>query len=677
MRGIGVVLAVLGVLATWVGPVMAREPSQASLHQVMMSEMVVSASRELESVERVPAYVSVIDALDIAKSNARNVPELLRTTTGVHVSDISGNRRNYNVDLRGFGESSQQNILFLVDGRRVNLQDLSGPDWNLIPLDRIERIEVIRGSRGSVMYGDNATAGVINIITKADAGLFSTSAIVETGSYQTHKAAMSGSAMSGNTGLNITGALSDSEGYRDNSESSAMDLGVNLDVDPTGRLHLYLSTGYHHDDTRNPGALIDDDYDAGKERTDTTHPDDFDRVQDQYVKTGLALDILSNDTFKIDASLRNRDKESHGTFTGGTYVFDADTQSDIITASAQLIFREDFEGVANQVVLGYDYTDGEQSYDSLSYDSISDTYDPIRTDLRKVNSAYFIQDTLRVGDHLSLDMGYRSDRAVFKYKDAQRSERIFDEAAYDFGINYMFKRNTHLYFAYNHGFRYPVMDEQFNYFYSTVNTSVDPQLSDNFEVGAAMEALPGLTFTTNCFRIETRHEIFFNASPDVYDNDNMEGKTLRQGIELGVRWLGRAMQAGLGFTYTDTEMDDGPYQGKQVPNVPNHKATANLAYQWAMGLSLGMDAVYVGERFLISDLNNSQDKAEAYTLVNAKAQYEWQSIVFFLNLNNLFNTSYSAYNVLTYNDLWEEVAGEYPSPEFNFMLGFTMRYEGS
>ena len=73
------------------------------------------------------------------------------------------------MDRSGFGETAALNTLVLVDGWRLNNPDLSGADWKLIPLDRVARIEIVRGSRGSVLYGDNATDSVINIITKQGA----------------------------------------------------------------------------------------------------------------------------------------------------------------------------------------------------------------------------------------------------------------------------------------------------------------------------------------------------------------------------------------------------------------------------------------------------------------------------------------------------------------------------
>ena len=147
-----------------------------------MEEVVVTATRQEEQISSVPAHVSVITDEDIKKSTAQNIPDLLRNEAGVQVVDVTGNKRSFRVDLRGFGETAQSNTLVLVDGRRINQPDLSGTDWTLIALDRVKRIEVIRGGRGSVLYGDNASGGVINIITKEGEEGFGAGAGVSGGS---------------------------------------------------------------------------------------------------------------------------------------------------------------------------------------------------------------------------------------------------------------------------------------------------------------------------------------------------------------------------------------------------------------------------------------------------------------------------------------------------------------
>ncbi len=102
------------------------------------------------------------------------------------VRDVYGTGKTASVDIRGFGETGALNTFVLVDGRRVNEIDLSGVDWTQIPLDQMERIEIVRGS-GSVLYGDNAVGGVINIITKKPEKPFSAKAEVVGGSYGYHK----------------------------------------------------------------------------------------------------------------------------------------------------------------------------------------------------------------------------------------------------------------------------------------------------------------------------------------------------------------------------------------------------------------------------------------------------------------------------------------------------------
>src|SRR5437016_13402688 len=80
------------------------------------------------------------------------------------MKDLFGNNAsNTSIDLRGFGATGPQNTLILLDGRRLNDIDLSGVQWSAIPLSSIERIEILRGT-GAVLYGDNASTGVVNIV---------------------------------------------------------------------------------------------------------------------------------------------------------------------------------------------------------------------------------------------------------------------------------------------------------------------------------------------------------------------------------------------------------------------------------------------------------------------------------------------------------------------------------
>src|SRR5574343_712476 len=126
---------------------------------------ITSVSRKSQSLIDVAAAAFVISSEDIRRSGAQALPDVLRMAPGIEVAHIDNGR--YAVIARGFNGRFANKLLVLLDGRSIYHPMFSGVMWELdpVPLEDIERIEVIRGA-GAVMWGANAVNGVINIITK-------------------------------------------------------------------------------------------------------------------------------------------------------------------------------------------------------------------------------------------------------------------------------------------------------------------------------------------------------------------------------------------------------------------------------------------------------------------------------------------------------------------------------
>ncbi|HLG99405.1 MAG TPA: TonB-dependent receptor [Bryobacteraceae bacterium] len=138
--------------------------SNASLEQ-LMDVQVTSVNKKEQKLARTAAAIFVISAEDIRRSGATNIPDLLRMVPGVQVSRIDANA--WSISIRGFNMRYSNKVLALIDGRSIYSSSFSGVYWDQqsVPLEDIERIEVIRGPGGTV-WGANAVNGVINIITK-------------------------------------------------------------------------------------------------------------------------------------------------------------------------------------------------------------------------------------------------------------------------------------------------------------------------------------------------------------------------------------------------------------------------------------------------------------------------------------------------------------------------------
>src|ERR1700733_11784866 len=137
---------------------------QLSLEDLMNTK-VTSVSKKEQSLSRTASAISVITSEDIRRSGATNIPDLLRMVPGVDVAQINAN--TWAISVRGLNGRFSNEVLAMVDGRDVYTPTFGGAFWDLLdlPLEDIERIEVIRGP-GATMWGANAVNAVINIITR-------------------------------------------------------------------------------------------------------------------------------------------------------------------------------------------------------------------------------------------------------------------------------------------------------------------------------------------------------------------------------------------------------------------------------------------------------------------------------------------------------------------------------
>jgi iron complex outermembrane receptor protein len=163
----------------------------------LMNIEITSASHKEQRFGDIPAAVYVITEEDIRRSGLTTVPELLRLVPGMQVAQINSNK--WAVAVRGFNNLFGGKLLVLVDGRSMYDRLNSAVFWESldIPLDLIERIEVIRGSGGAT-WGANAVNGVINIVTKTAGETRGAAATVRAGTFDgTQASARYGGMMGG------------------------------------------------------------------------------------------------------------------------------------------------------------------------------------------------------------------------------------------------------------------------------------------------------------------------------------------------------------------------------------------------------------------------------------------------------------------------------------------------
>ena len=192
--------------------VLAQRTDPAQLPSVF-----VTASRTAQPIDRLVADVTIVDADEIARSGAQSLTELLQRHAGLEIIMNGGPGSTSGVFIRG---ANRNQTLLLIDGMRVSSASVGAPSLEAVPLDQIERIEILRGPASS-LYGADAIGGVIQVFTRsADDGV----RIAANAGYGTYDTATGSASISGNVGalrLSLHGGARRSNGFSATTEDAS------------------------------------------------------------------------------------------------------------------------------------------------------------------------------------------------------------------------------------------------------------------------------------------------------------------------------------------------------------------------------------------------------------------------------------------------------------------------
>jgi iron complex outermembrane recepter protein len=674
---------------------------------VHLEPIVVTPWRVQLHLADISKNVSIITQDDIKNLGARYLPELIQNKSGVVVSDYFGNPKNAVVDIRGFGESSLSNVLVLVDGRRTNQVDLSGVDWAQIDLNSIETIEIVKGA-STTLYGDNATGGVINIITKKGATEKPSVKISgELGSHQYRKGYLNLSGIQSLSGRSrdavnnlryidyfFSYSAQQDSGYRANNDYWANDYFGRADLYISDIFQLDLSGGYHRDHYGMPGALYwdGDPWSAGSRglnqigRRGTDFPNDRGYTSDYFITAEPSLSFFIGDNtvdLSIFASSRKRRSKGLNVFYPSA---EYETMHDITTyelrpkLQTNLLWKE----IDNKLIMGVDYFHAKD--DVLSGNRIGNQQD--EADIYKETLGLYIHDNIKISDTFLLNAGGRLEWADYIFNQKRlienRDTKRIKEAAFNFGAGYKYNERSQVYFDISRSYRFPNTEEFYqNKFLNTrarppeiqggLNTDLKHQQAINYEIGIRDVSFDWLQVGVNGFLMDVKDEIYFDPDPSVYTNANYKPKTRHYGIESEARVSladGR-INPFINWTLQESFFKGGIYAGNQVPFVPKNKISAGITVtpleglHWTTGLNL------VGSRFKISDQKNLAPKLKSYTTIDTRLSYDYKFVNIWGGIKNIFSKRYYAYAVTNATGTVETF---YPAPERRFEAGMSLAF---
>ncbi len=527
-------LCLLLALLCCTSPLHAESPAATEEMQTLRmfyrdSDLVVTPSRTPKPISQVAENISVITAKDIEEINAHTLADILNITPGIQVQIGGGPGTVATADIQG---SDFRHVLVLIDGVPLNNLSDSAVDLGAIPVQHIERVEIVKGP-GSSAWG-SSLGGVINIITKNP---------VETKKAAGTAYAAIGERGSGDFRGDASGTLGSLGYYLMAGKLRSDGLTPNTPVDKDS---FYAKLRWNLEDKGNASFTLGSDSGARGEGEVQPILSVRDRFANLYA-TG-ALSYALTDRVDLDLSLHGiwRDFDKFRKNLNVGIESETSTREKQYGGSAKVTWRQ---GI-NQLLVGTDIDSGELKANFIKGGEQSiDKW------------ALFANDSIVIG-RFTLIPGLRYDY----------TSTNGDFVSPSLGATCKISDHTIVRGDVARGFGIPPLERTFNTVVGNPNLKVEKVQS--YQAGVESTVLKYLWLKATLFRHDIS-DVLFNQSPPASTTIN-QGKQRRQGVEAEIKTVPLCnTQLSVGYTFVEAKDRDS---GVTIRNVPRYTIDLGLRY---------------------------------------------------------------------------------------------------
>ena len=599
----------------------------ACAQEQTLATVTVTGARFASDPALAPIGATVITAADMRRAGVADVNQAIRKIGGVYGRQSLDSSPDFGLDLRGFGSNSSQNLVIMLDGVRLSESELGNGVLSSIPLETVERIEIIRGG-ASVLFGEGATGGVIQVITKRPTANSRRGTLRAEGGQFGYGDLRASFAQSWN-GFALDAAIGKqrTDNYRVHGgfEQNNLSAGAQWAY-AGGRVGVRLDSA--RQESEFPGSMTLAQFERDPRQASTLK--DFGSLDSDRINAFVEHRIGSLD---LAAELSHRKKTVDATyffdFGSGEFASPASYDSTQNQFSPRLRHLAQLPGMLNELVAGVDL---------IRWNRVTRA-DFSKADATQNSRGVYLRDELKwdAAHNARLALGIRHE--------------TFDKDTVDpLGSSYSSKQSqnaweaqgsvdltpgTNVYARFGRSFRVPNVDE--NAFRSSGGV-LRIQTSRDMEVGVTFGDA-ALGATARLFRHQLTNEIFYDPTLNGFGANTNLDPTRRKGVELDAHAdVAANLRLSGQLQHVDARFREGPNAGREMVLVPRNVISSRLSWTPAGGHSADLGLQWVSSQRYGSDFTNTCGaRIASYVTLDARYARQmgpWEFAVSGMNLAN-------------------------------------------